>query len=400
MSEPLVTEIQNKPKLWTRDYLLAFGASILMFFSFYLLVPVLPFYVMEILGAGESLAGVVLSLYTISALVIRPFSGYMVDTFSRKPLYLICYGLFALVFAGYAVATTLTLFILLRILHGAAFGVNSVSGSTLAIDVMPSEHRGQGISYFGMSSSVAMALGPMTGLMLYNTYENFELIFLISFAAGVVGWLLVLGIRAPRRVVPPVKEVISLDRFILVKGLRLAAVFMLFGIGYGIIMTYIGLYGEKMNFGGAAGVFFTLQAVGIIASRLLSAKAVGRGEFTRLVYLGTCLVIIGYALFVFTAHIYTFYLCALIMGLGYGYITPSVQNIFINLAPHTRRGTANSTYYTSWDLGIGTGTATGGVLVAKFGFQALFGYCGLAVVLALLIFRFVAAPHFERNKLR
>lgn len=98
------------PKLWTRDFIFAFLSNLLIYFSFYLLVPVLPFYVLEELGTSGSMAGVVLSLYTLSALMIRPFSGYMVDTFSRKPLYLVCYTAFATIFAGYLIASTLAFF--------------------------------------------------------------------------------------------------------------------------------------------------------------------------------------------------------------------------------------------------------------------------------------------------
>ncbi|MCD8186052.1 MAG: MFS transporter, partial [Rikenellaceae bacterium] len=109
-----------KPRLWTRDFLLVFISNLMLFGSFYMLLPVLPFYLTEDLGTSQSVAGIVIALYTISALSIRPFPGFMVDKFARKLLYLICYAVFAAVFAGYAVALTLTLFVLLRILHGLA----------------------------------------------------------------------------------------------------------------------------------------------------------------------------------------------------------------------------------------------------------------------------------------
>lgn len=118
-----------------------FISNLLLFFSFYMLIPVLPFYLLENLGTSGSIAGIVLALYTISALFIRPFSGFMVDMFSRKPLYLVCYGFFCVIFAGYVIATTLVLFIVLRIFHGFAFGISTVSGSTVAVDIMASERR-------------------------------------------------------------------------------------------------------------------------------------------------------------------------------------------------------------------------------------------------------------------
>ncbi|MFI3240002.1 MAG: MFS transporter, partial [Bacteroidales bacterium] len=131
--------------LWNKNFILAFISNMLMFFSFYMLIPILPFYLMDDMGLDESSTGVVLAVYTIAALLIRTVSGFLVDKFSRKPLYLLCYILFTIVFAGYAVTKLLAIFVILRVLHGVGFGLSTVSSSTLAIDVMPAKRRGEGI---------------------------------------------------------------------------------------------------------------------------------------------------------------------------------------------------------------------------------------------------------------
>lgn len=392
-------ETDQKPTLWSKDFILAFIANLLMFFSFYLLVPVLPLYVIGHLHASESVAGIVLSLYTISALMIRPFSGFMVDAFARKPLYLVCYALFAVVFAGYVIAGTLTMFIVLRIVHGVAFGTNTVSGSTLAIDLMPAQRRGEGIGYFGMASSIAMAMGPMVGLFLYNSY-TYDVIFLTSFATSIVGLMVIVFIKAPKKVIPEHKEVVSLDRFILVKGLQNAAVLFTVGLGYGVIANYIGVYSQELNLSGAAGLFFTLQALGIVGARLMSARAINRGQMTSTVYIGTTFLLVGYVVFALMPSSATFYICALVLGLGFGYLTPAFQTMFINLAEHNRRGTANSTYYIAWDFGIGTGIVIGGFVIEKYGFSTLYAICALSVIVGIIYFKTIAGPYFNKNRLR
>lgn len=385
--------------LWTKDFIFAFISNLLMFFSFYLLVPILPFYVTDELGVNGSTAGIVLSLYTVSALMIRPFSGFMVDMFARKPLYIICYALFTAIFAGYLIAGALTLFIMLRIVHGAVFGVNTVSGSTLAIDIMPSERRGEGIGYFGMAANIAMALGPMTALFLYGRY-SFDVIFATSFGISFIGLMTIFFIKAPRRIAPPQKEAISLDRFILVKGLRGGVVAASIGIGYGVIMNYIGMYGLDLGVGSGAGLFFTLLALGIVGARLLSAKLINNGYINRVIYIGITLLIIGFSIMILGGNSTTFYLCAVLLGLGYGYATPAFQTMFINLAEHNRRGTANSMYFTSWDCGIGLGTAFGGAIIQYIGFAGVFSMCLVAILLSVVYFWRVAAPFFTQNKLR
>lgn len=389
----------QKTPLWTRDFSFAFIANLLMFFSFYLLVPVLPFYVINNLNVSESFAGVILSLYTLAALMIRPFSGYMVDAFARKPLYLICYAIFTCIFAGYLVAGTLTLFIMMRIAHGFSFGITSVSGNTLAIDVMPSERRGEGIGYFGMASSIAMALGPMAGLFLYHGY-SFAVIFLTSLASSCIGFIFILWIKAPQKIVPPAKEILSLDRFILLKGIPQFCVLAFTSLGYGIIVNYIGVYSQEIGMGGSAGFFFTLLALGIVGARLLSAKLINEGRMTKLVYMGLGFLLVSFLLFVISQNSIVFYISALSLGLGFGYMSPSSQTMFINLAQHSRRGTANSSYLTAWDLGIGLGVLTGGGLIERFGFTMLFIFCIMAVLVSLVLFKFWAAPYFEKNKLR
>ena len=99
-----------KDKLLTRNYILIIGANFLQFFGFWLLMPVLPFYLQEVFGADKASIGMLLSCYTVAALCVRPFSGYLLDTFARKPLYLLAYFVLACMFGGYLLAGTLTFF--------------------------------------------------------------------------------------------------------------------------------------------------------------------------------------------------------------------------------------------------------------------------------------------------
>lgn len=391
--------MNNKQTLWTSDFIKAFSANLLMFFSFYLLVPVLPFYVIDELGASESIAGLVLSIYTVAALVIRPFSGFLVDTFARKPLYVLCYGIFTAVFAGYIVAVTLTAFVVMRILHGMAFGMNSVSGNTIAVDIMPAELRGKGIGYFGMAANIAMSVGPMVGLFLYTSH-SFHAAFLTSLGASTIGFVLTTTITTPKKIVPPAKEVLSLDRFFLLKGIPQMFVLASTSFGYGVVTNYVGLYCSQMGYKEAAGFFFTIVAVGVVVARMLSARAINRGKDVSLVYYGVSCLILGYSLFGLVHYVMIFYLSALLVGLGYGFTNPASQIMMINLAEHNRRGTANSTYYTAWDLGLGIGIIAGGSMIERFGFNLLFMICVVMIVAGTIYFKIVAAPHFKKYRLR
>ena len=394
-------------KLFNKNYLCLCAANFLFFFSFYLLLPVLPFFIMEQFQAGNAVIGMVISCYTLATLVVRPFSGYMMDTFKRKPLYLLALSIFTAVFVGYPFASTITLLILIRIVHGLAFGLTSVGGNTLVIDVVPSEHRGEGIGYFGVANNIAMAVGPMTGLFVYE-HLSFNAIFL-----GCMGCSFLAALFASRihtRVRPPVKRPpISLDRFILVKGLLAGISFTLLAFAYGQISNYIALYAKEMGLSISSGLFFTVYAVGLIASRLFAGKRVDQGKVTQTIALGlgiTVVALLGLGLChyvnawgpAWTAVV--FLLIAIACGLGFGAAFPSFNALFINLGTNAQRGTATSTYLTTWDLGLGIGIFSGGMLAEHFSFATAYLVASASVLVSLIFFIIVVAPHYQRNKVR
>ncbi|MCC8036171.1 MAG: MFS transporter, partial [Rikenellaceae bacterium] len=378
-----------KPRLWTRDFILVFISNLMLFGSFYMLLPILPFYLTEDLGTSQSVAGVVIALYTISALAIRPFSGFMVDKFARKPLYLICYAIFAAVFAGYAVAVTLTIFIMMRIIHGFAFGMSSVSGNTIAVDIMPRTRQGEGIGFFGMATSVAMALGPFVGLGLYGKV-SFKVIFLCAFAAALAGLITIMLIKPVQKPGTETagKKKKTVNDFILTNALLCAIPFLFLGFAYGALSNYIGVYSEQTAaVKSVGGIFFLIFAAGILAARFVSGKALNKGHVVPVIYIGSILLLATFVLFAIDMNKFIFLTIAVLAGIGYGFIMPAFQEMFINLATDDHRGVANATYFTFWDLGIGIGIAVAGFLIQKFGFLRLFLLCAGLIGLGIIIFR-------------
>ena len=140
-------------RLWNRNYCKVMVANFSLFFAFYVLTPLLPLYLSEHFGATKDVIGLVLSGYTVTALLFRPFSGYVVDSFPRKKVLMLCFGTFSIFFAGYLAASTLLLFMVVRTLHGGPFGALTVANSTVAIDVLPSSRRTEGIGYYGLSNN-------------------------------------------------------------------------------------------------------------------------------------------------------------------------------------------------------------------------------------------------------
>lgn len=277
-----------KDKLVTSGYCLILAANFLLYFAFYLILPVLPFYLTEVFHTGNAAVGVILSCYTIASLCIRPFSGYLLDTLARKPLYLVAYFIFITIFAGYMLAGVLSLFIMLRVVHGLAFGMVTVAGNTIVIDITPSSRRGEAVGYYGLMNNTAMSFGPMIGLFMHDIY-SFETIFACSLISGTIGFVAACLVKTPPK--QPVKrEPISLDRFVLLKGIPAGIALLLLSIPYGMTSTYVAMYAKEIGITLNSGLFFTFMAVGMAVSRMFSGKQVDKGRITQVITLGLYLV--------------------------------------------------------------------------------------------------------------
>ena len=389
-------------KLWNGNYLKIWTGNFLLNFSFTLIVPLLPLYLSEEFGATNDTIGMALAGYTLMALVIRPFSGYVVDNYPRKTVLMLCNFLFLLIFFGYIVAGSLTMFTIFRTLHGAPFGATTVAASTVAIDVLPSSRRGEGIGYYGLSNNLATALGPVLAIYMLEAFKgDFHALFWISTAFSFAGLLLDSTISLPARETVPGKKVISLDRFFLLNGWREALSMMCYSFSYGVVSTYVAIYGkEELRITGGTGVFFTLFAVGLIISRLTGAKALKENRVSYNASVGCLASLVGYFLFAALKNPVGYYASAFVIGLGNGHMYPAFQNMFVNLAENSQRGTANSSILTSWDAGLGLGVLAGGMLSEHFGYHTAF-WAALAVNAAGVIWYFLRVRnHFEKNKLR
>lgn len=409
----LCGRILSMDRLWNRNYCKVMAANFTLFFAFYALTPLLPLYLSEHFGATKDVIGIVLSGYTITALLFRPFSGYFVDSFPRKTVLMIAFGAFAIFFAGYLAASTLLLFMIVRTLHGGPFGALTVANSTVAIDVLPSSRRTEGIGYYGLSNNLAMAVAPTVAIFVYQLTKSFELIFWIAFLVAVGGWMVDATVKLPEKDIVRNKSRLSFDRFFLVRGWLLGLNMVAFGFSFGVLSNYLAIYSkEVMGITGGTGTYFMLCSVGLILSRLQGSKALRKGRLTFNAGEGMVISLIGYTLFIlmptlsslFTFHssLFTsigYYGSALLIGLGNGHMWPAFQNMTINVARNNQRGTANSTILISWDIGIGLGVLVGGVVSELLGYGAAFWTVVLVNASGVVCFFLATKAFFLRRNL-
>ena len=402
-------------KLWNHNYIKVMTANFALFFAFYILTPLLPLYLSENFHATKDVIGLVLSGYTITALLFRPFSGYVVDTFPRKTVLMVCYAAFAIFFAGYLAAGSLLLFTIVRTLHGGPFGALTVANSTVAIDVLPSSRRNEGIGYYGLSNNLAMAIAPTIGIFIYRWSHSFELLFWLAFIIAMLGMAVDATVKVTKAPIATPRKKLSFDRFFLTKGWLLGFNMVFFGFCFGVLSNYLAIYSkEQLGITGGTGTYFMLCSIGLILSRLQGGSALRKGRLTHNAAEGMVISLVGYTIFILmptigafvpqsspvTTHhltLFGYYGSALLIGLGNGHMWPAFQNMMINVAQHNQRGTANSTILISWDIGMGLGILVGGVVAEHLGYHAAFWVVAVANAIGVGLF-FLHTRQFFINR--
>ena len=386
--------------LWSRNFILVNLGNFLMYNAFYMLLPILPLYLANELGASESMIGTILSLYTIAALVTRPIAGFWLDKAARKPLMMCFYIFYISMCLSYTLAATLGLFFIIRFIHGIAFGSSTVGINTMAVDIIPEERRGEGLGIYTSSTSLAMATGPVISLFMHENSIPFDTIFITVFCVGLTGVLCTANIRLNKAVERSTKK-FSISNLLLKAGLPEAAVMVLLTFGYGIITVYLSIYArEEVGITQGVGYYFTIFSAGLVAARLSSSMILRHGRFILVFALGIISLMIGFFIVAFVHNPVAFFSSAICMGIGYGLISPTAQTMIINLGRDTERGAANATYLTFFDLGVGAGVFCGGIIAQYSSYSTAYAVGFAFTIIGLIYLLTSIKKHFYANRLR
>jgi MFS family permease len=384
-------------KLWSKDFILLGLASLLMSIGFYFLMPTLPIYVVDKLQGNKGQVGYVLAAYTLSALIIRPLTGYVIDRIGRKWVFITSFLLFALTLGLYPLASTFMLLLFLRFFHGFLWGITGTSGATLIVDVIPPARRGQGIGIYGLSMTIAMALGPVMALAIMGK-DHYNTMFYSSMFVALAGFIIIIFVRYPRFETKN-NDSFSFRNILATKTLPMALVQLLFGATYGSIVSFITLYAKEIEIQQAS-PFFLIFAAGIFISRLWSGKIFDRRGPKYLVMAGIILLITGFFILSLIKNMGGYYSSAFFIGLGTGIIMPTLMAMANNVVEKHRRGAANATIITAFDLGIGLGSVMLGFLSERITLGNTYLSCTLILAFALVYFILKGNSFYENHRIK
>lgn len=372
---------RTNARLWSKSFFLITLLNLLLFFGFQLLLPTLPVHVQG-MGGDDAVIGWVTGLFTVSALLIRPFTGAALDRFGRKWLFIAGLGLFVLVTVSYSYLPTIGLILLFRFLHGFGWGVASTASNTIASDIIPAKRFGEGMAFFTLAANVAMAVAPAVGLYILHAV-GFRTVSHLSALLVVGGFLLAFLFRYKQ--MDEVGETARRIAFIERSSIRPSLVIFFVSVTYGAINSFLSLYAREKGIENI-GVFFTVYAVSMLLSRPGFGLLVDRKGVSVAVVPGMILVMLAMYALHRAESLTMFLVAAALYGVGFGASQTSLQTMAVIHAPRERLGIANSTFFTGFDSGIGVGSVVLGMVSKRVGYSRMFLISAASVVVALLLF--------------
>lgn len=337
------------------------------------------------IGASMSWAGTIVGLFSITSLVIRPFTGYITDHYNKK--YLLAYGCFfvAVAIIGYVLTSSLSIIVVFRIIHGIAFGINSTAIVGLASEYIPRDKFNEGIGYLGLGQIIASAVGPGLGVWIMNTY-GISVSFVISalFSAASVICMLFFKYKKTEGKGTEIKK-IRLDEILSFKVMDYTFIGGVYSFMNGVIASFLVLYAAEKSIMDVS-IYFTVCAVFLFLARPISGKIVDRFGIRYVVYPGIILSIVSLVMLANANTLMGIICSAVVRSLAQGSVQPSVQAACIKRVGLNKSGVATSTYYLGGDIGQGLGPIIGGFLVGGFGYGGVFYSCIILMVIALFVF--------------
>ena len=384
--------VLEKEKLWTKDFIGISLASLFLFIPFYTLMITLPIYTLEDLGGNETQVGLIVTVFLISAVLIRPFTGILLDRFGKKEMLYFSLFIFFIASALYIFTTSFKVLLLLRFFHGFGFGIATIATGTIVADIVPEQRRGEGMGYFALFMNLAMVIGPFLGL-IFLQYVEFNKLFVMIALLSLISLLLSFIPKLAWKKSYSESEVANfefkIDNLFERKVIPIVFIAGILAFFYSSVLSFISIYAQQIDLVKTASVFFLVYAFFLILTRPISGRAFDRLGESYVIYPSILLFGLGMIILSQTTHSFSFLLAGALIGIGYGTVGPSIQTVAINNVEPQRRATATATFFTFFDGGMGLGSFTLGIVASHIGLSKLYLISGVCVLGVLVLYYYL-----------
>lgn len=384
--------MENDNQIFTKRFISLFFTNLSIFLVFYSLITTLPLYASGILDRTDDEAGLLVTAFLVSAILMRPFSGKLLDLYGKKRLLLISLLIYLACTILYVVFKEFTVLLGLRFFQGIWFSIATTAAGALAADIIPNKRKGTGLGYFTMSTNLAIVIGPFIGLLVIQ-YASFDALFIVLAVVVAIGSVLALTLNTKDLTQPKQQQKFRLtfNDLFEKKALPLAIVASVIAFAYSSILSFLSLYAEQQDLLGAASYFYAVLAVAMIGVRPFTGRIYDTYGAKYVIIPSFMLFAIGLVLLGNADNPALLLTSAIFLGMGYGTLTTSFQSLCVQATAPERTSYATATYFTLFDLGIAVGSYVLGIVAVSIGYSAIYMVSAALMLGMLLIYSLIFA---------
>ncbi|MGN6712784.1 MFS transporter [Anaerocolumna jejuensis] len=384
--------MKNSQPIWTKGFILITVVNLLIFCGFQMLLPTLPIYMKSLSGTNAAI-GWIAGLSTIASLIVRPFSGTALDKLGRKGVLLSGILIIMLATLAYMCFPIVGVILAVRLLHGVGWGMASTASNTVATDVIPKARFGEGMGFFSLSTSLAMALAPGIGLFILAR-SHIQGLVLVSIGFAAIGLIISFFIQYKKVEGKEVSGKVNPYERTAVKP---SIVMFFICVTYGSITGFITLFAMECGIENI-GIFFMVFAAAMVISRPIFGKLVDKLGFNIAVYPGLIALAVSMVILQDSSSLLLFLIVAFLYGVGFGALQSSLQTLSVIKAPKERLGAANATFFTGFDGGIGFGSILAGIVSASMGYSRMYLLFTIFLIVSAVLYFFLIGKNAKNIK--
>lgn len=374
---------ERPKKLLNKNFLLLIVISLVTSLGYSMISTLVSSYAVSF-GAQLTAAGVIAGVFSISALVCRPFGGYITDLLNKKWLCVMTTFFIAVIMAAYSVCASIQPLLFVRIFHGALFGLNSTANMALATEYIPEDKMGQGLGYYGLGQVLSQIIGPSIGVGVKNLFGYHTLFIVVSLVTLLASLLLVLAFPYSgsfrKKIAGSSRPRFAPNQLIAKECILYALIAGLFSMSNGIVNSFLVLLGEEKGITNIS-LFFSVNAIMLFLLRLAAGRITDKLNLLPVVNLSLITGALAMILIGRVPILSIILIAAAVKAFGNIGGQISLQSACVKRVDAARIGVATSTYFIGADIGQGFGPIWGGKVAETFGYSAVF-YCMAAIFLA------------------
>ena len=386
----------SEQRLWTPDYLRAFVVMLGISLVFITLMSYMALYAVKQFSVNDTAAGFAASSFVAGGALSRILIGKYLDFIGRKRTLIITLALFVLSCLIYPILNSYALLVLVRFIHGAAFGVASTTISSTVITLIPLGRLSEGLGYISLAGTVSNAVGPLAAIQLSERASSLW-VFGFTTICAIVALLSVLPMSVKERT--PTQD--EYDRRWRIRGsdlvdfnmLSIAVVGLLTSTGFSVVMTYLPAYLVGLDMASTASMFFFVWAFAMLVVRLFAGRMHDRYGENSVLPGALLALVLGLAVIAVADSLWHFIIAATLGGFGHGAALPSLQAVGISRTTTNRIPIATSTHYLALDSGLAIGPVMLGFMIGLTGYTGLYLAGASIVMLGLIVYWFAHGRH-------